>query len=210
MKNSLSKFAFNSIKWSGFSQFGRQGFQIITSIILARLLLPEDFGLVGMAFIIIGFLNILKDLGTSAAIIQKGDVEDKLLSSVFWLNIIFGISVTALLIILSKYICILFNDNRVGPILNVLSFSFFITSLGNVHQAILEKSLQFKKLAKIEILATSIGSLLGIMSALWGFKVWSLVIQSLSTILINSILLWYFERWHPHYFIKYSRVEITI
>ena len=201
MKTSLSNFAFNSIKWSGFSQFGRQGFQIVTSIILARLLLPEDFGLVGMAFIIIGFLNILKDLGTSAAIIQKGDVEDKLLSSVFWLNVTFGICITAILICFSKYISLLFNDVRVGPILNVLSLSFFMTSLGNVHQAMLEKKLQFKKLAKIEIIATSVGSVLGILSAFGGLKVWSLVIQSLSTIFINSALLWYFEKWHPRFYI---------
>lgn len=207
MKTSFASFAFNSIKWSGFSQFGRQFFQIITSIILARLLLPEDFGLIGMAFIVIGFLNIFKDLGTSAAIIQKENISERLLSSVFWLNVIIGLTISIIVFSLSNFINLLFNDNRVGPILSVMSVSFLITSVGNVHQAILEKKLLFKKLAKIEIIAIFISSLLGILFALKGFKVWSLVIQNLSALAITSVLLWFGEKWYPRTFINLNELK---
>lgn len=207
MKQSISKFAFSSIKWSGFSQFGRQAFQIVTSIILARLLLPEDFGLVGMAFIIIGFLSIFKDLGTAAAIIQKEDISESLLSSIFWLNVVFGILISIIVFALSPIVSSFFNDVRVEPILKVLSISFLLSSLSNVHQALLEKKLLFKKLAKIEIIATFFGSTLGIYLAFSGFKVWSLVFQSLVTFLVTMILLWYFERWTPRFAFNFSEIK---
>jgi O-antigen/teichoic acid export membrane protein len=207
LKTSFSKFAFNAVKWSGFSQFGRHFFQIVTSIVLARLLLPEDFGLIGMAFIVIGFLNIFKDLGTSAAIIQKLDISERLLSSVFWLNLLVGLFISLTVFAFSNLICKLFNDIRVGPVLSVLSISFFITGLGNVHQALMEKKLLFKKLAKIEIVAIFISSFLGIFFAIEGFKVWSLVIQNLSALLLTSVLLWFNEKWHPSYFIKINELK---
>jgi O-antigen/teichoic acid export membrane protein len=207
LKTSLSTFAFNSIKWSGFSQFGRQVLQIITTIILARLLVPEDFGLVGMAFIVIGFLNIFKDLGTSAAIIQKVNITDTLLSSVFWLNILFGSLIFLTVYFFSPVISYFFNDKRIEPILRVLSASFLISSFCNVHQALLEKKLLFKKLAKIELIATLIGSTIGITLAFCGFKVWSLVFQSIATFLVTSILLVYVEKWKPLFMVNFSELK---
>ena len=85
---SLKQAAVSGVKWSSISQFGQQGMQFITTAILARLLSPSDFGLVGIAMVVTGFLTLFKDLGTSAAIIQRKNLSEPLLSSIFWVNLV--------------------------------------------------------------------------------------------------------------------------
>ncbi|NJL58328.1 MAG: oligosaccharide flippase family protein [Desulfobacteraceae bacterium] len=84
--NSLKKQTISGIKWSSLSQFGKQGLQMVTTLILAKLLLPSDFGLVAMAMVVLGFVSLFKDLGTSSAVIQQKNPSPALLHSIFWVN----------------------------------------------------------------------------------------------------------------------------
>ncbi|MGE5620957.1 MAG: MOP flippase family protein [archaeon] len=192
-----SKSVIKGIKWSAVSQFGRQMFQFFTTIILARLLTPVDIGLAGMALLVIGFLNVFKDFGTSAAIIQKKEVTDRLLSSLFWFNMFLGIVLSSLMFIFAGFLSFIFGDLRLFPLFQVLSLIFVINSFGVVIQALLERRLAFSIIARIEVISTIISSFIGICMAFSGFGVWSLVFQSLAASMVSSSLLLIKGGWKP-------------
>jgi O-antigen/teichoic acid export membrane protein len=204
---SLKKSVTNGVKWTSVSQFGKQGIQFITTAILAHLLHPSDFGLLGMATIITGFVALFKDLGTSAAIIQRRDISKKLLSSIFWMNVAFGFIAMIVLFLLSPFIAVFFHESRVEPLLQLMSLGFFISAVGIVHQAVLERDMAFNKLAIIEITATIVGSIVGITSALFGYGVWSLVYQVLVMTGISSLLLWTHNTWKPKLILHWNEIK---
>jgi O-antigen/teichoic acid export membrane protein len=203
----LQQHAVSGVKWSSVSQFGQQGLQIITVVILARLLKPSDFGLVGMATIVIGFGALFKDLGTSAAVIQRKILSEELLSSIYWINTGFGFFVTVTIYLISPLVADFFQETRVEPLLQTLSLIFFISGLSILQQAILERELAFSKLAKVEIIAALIGSFVGISSAMLGYGAWSLVYQTLAVALVTTVLLWTASSWRPKLFFHWKEVK---
>jgi len=187
----------SGVKWNMASQAGQQGAQLLTMAILTRLLAPADFGLVGMATIVIGFLNIFKDLGTSSAIIQQRDVSHEQLSSVFWANTTFGALAMVILTTAAPLLASYYHQPHVTSLLRVLALTFVVSGLGIVQQAIFERRLMFRTLARVEIAGVACGALVGIGSAIAGSGVWALVAQSLTTVTIVSVLLWYYSDWRP-------------
>jgi PST family polysaccharide transporter len=196
----------SSTKWSAASQLLRQLLQFISTLFLARVLLPSDFGLMGMVMVVVGFVGLFKDLGTSAAVIQKREVSEELLSSIFWVNAGFGLFALAILYLLAPAIAVFYHEPRVGPILRLMSFSFLVSGLSNVHQAILERGLEFEKLARLEIVATSAGVVVGVGAALNGLGVWSLVFQTVAVTTAMTVMLWSACRWKPTY--SFSLAEV--
>jgi PST family polysaccharide transporter len=204
---SLKKSTATGVKWSSVSQIGRQMMQIATLILLARLLSPKDFGLVGMATVFTGFLAIFKDLGTSAAIIQREETSDRLLHSIFWVNVGFGFFATAFLLGISPLVGSFYHNEKVSTILSVLSVTFLISSFSILHQALLERDLKFNQLAKIEISATLFASLVGIGSAYLGAGVWSLIYQNIALVSLTTILLWVTAIWKPKLIFDWAEVK---
>ena len=127
---SLKEKTIKGLTWSGISQSGRQLSQFIVTIILARLLAPNDFGLLGMALVFTQFANIFNEMGVGQALIQKQDIRNSHYSSVFWLNIIVGISLMLLMIVLSPLISVFYNQPILQPMLRLISITFFISSFG--------------------------------------------------------------------------------
>lgn len=204
---SLKQAAASSVKWSSISQVGRQVMQFVNVAILARLLSPSDFGLVGMATIVIGFIDLFKDLGTSAAVIQRKNISDELVYSIFWVNIAFGLLGTVILFFGSPLAASFYQEPKVTPILKVLSLSFFLSGVSILQKAILERNLAFNTLAKIELSAIFSGSFVGIGSALLGFGVWSLVAQTLTVVAVTTVLLLAATRWKPKMIFHWSEVK---
>ena len=204
---SLKKAALSGVKWSSLLQVGRQIIQFVTTAILARLLSPTDFGLVGMATIVIGFVNLFKDLGTSSAIIQRKNISDELIYSLFWINVAFGLLGTIVLFSGAPMIAKFYQEPRLTPILRTLSLSFFISGLSILQKALLERNLNFKTLAKIDIVALFLGSSVGIILALNGYGVWSLVFQTLTAVTITSILLWIANKWQPKFVFRWQEIK---
>lgn len=199
--------AVSGIKWSAISQVGRQGTQLITTVILARLLSPSDFGLVGMAMVVIGFINIFKDLGTAAAVIQRKELSEALLSSIFWVNAGFGALAMIVLFLIAPFGGLFYREPRVVAVLQVLSMSFFISGLGILHQALLERALSFNSLAKLETASVLVGAVVGIGLAFAGAGVWSLVFQSLTTAFVATILLWLSSSWRPRWVFDWEEIR---
>lgn len=197
----------SNVKWSALSKFSRQGTQFVTTIILARFLSPSDFGLLGMAMVVIGFIEIFKDLGTISAIIQKKDLSAVLLSSIFWVNVGFGILATAVLFFGAPLGEFFYGEPGVVEILRVLSLNFFISSLGILQQGLLQRSLAFKSLAKVEISAVVCGAVAGIGLAWFGAGVWSLVFESLLTVFLTTIFLWFSSAWRPQWIFHWKEIK---
>ena len=204
---SLKKSVVSGLKWTTASKFGQQVLQFTTLIILARLLLPEDFGLMASAMVVVGFVNVFRDLGLSAALIQKQDLSDELFSSIFWLSITSGLIMMLALIIFSPYIANFYNANTLVPILQVLSLSFLFSGLSAVQQALLEKELKFKTISKIELFATFLAAVTGISLALLNYGVWSLVLQNLVfTFTVTCLFLIRLSK-KPKFFFKWREIK---
>ncbi len=184
-----------------------QATQLLTTVILARLLAPSDFGLLGMATVVIGFITIFKDLGTSAAIIQKRDLSDELLSGIFWVNVGFGTLAMAIVFFGAPLAGLFYKNSDVVPVLQILSVSFFISGLSILQQALLERSLSFNILGKIEIVSVVCGAIAGISLALLGYGVWSLVLQLLTTVSATTLLLWLFSTFRPKLIFHWNEMK---
>jgi len=207
---SIAKEAIKGVKWASVSQLGRQIIQYTTTVILAALLTPSDFGLMAMAIVIVGFLEIFKDLGTAAAIIQNQNLSDESLSSIFWVNVGFGALVAFIVFLAAPLGAEFYNNSKIEDILKVLSISFIWSSFGIVQKKLLEKELKFDLLAKIELIGVAIGAVVGITLALLEFGVWSLVFQSLSIAVITTSLLWIINSWRPTIFFSYQKIKPII
>lgn len=191
------------IGWNTFGQLYKQGIQIIVGILLARLLTPEAFGLVGMITVLTGFAKVFKDMGFGAALIQKADTDPIHFDTVFWANLILGLSLTLLFAACAPLIAGFYNEPILIPITIWLSLTFFIDAFGIVHDAIINKKLDFKRLSIMEVLYITIAGGIAILMAIRGFGVWSLVAHSLMSSVASISILWIISPWRPR--MKFSK-----
>lgn len=202
--------AISGIRWIALARIVKQILQFITILVLARILQPEDFGLLAAAMIVIGLLNIFRDLGIAASIIQKKNPTQNLISSLFWINVFVGISIAVLLVFIANPISRFFNTSELIPILQALAFNFIISSTSVIHQSLLEKELKFELIAKFDTLSAILGSVAGIGFAFFGFGVWSLVIQVMVTTFVFSLLIWVRKVWKPSLIIDFGELKSVV
>jgi O-antigen/teichoic acid export membrane protein len=189
--------AASGVRWSFLSQALRHGVQFLTVLVLARLVSPAAFGLVTLVMTLTGLLAILKDLGTTAAVIQRAEVDGKLLSSVFWMNLATGGVLALGTFLLAPLAGVALRAPDAVPVLRVMAITFVLTGAGAVHQALLERDLSFERLARVEIASVMAGSVVAIAIAFRGGGVWSLVMQSVVTAGLSTILLFRTTGWRP-------------
>lgn len=209
MKKGLLFNIVDGLKWSTISQIIRLILQYTTTIILVNLISPNDFGLMAMAVIVIGFLEIFKDLGLSSAVIQKENPSEDLKSSIFWINVSFGIMISLVIYLAAPIVAFLYNSNAVKPILEVLAITFSISGLSMIQKAIFEKELAFKLLSKIELSASTAAFITAIVLAIYGYGVWSLVFQAMVNVFVSTFLLLFFSKWKPKFLFKFSEVKLV-
>ena len=204
---SLQEQAATNVKWASVSRIGGQGLQFATTVILARLLLPSDFGLIGMAMVVIGFVEVFRDLGTSAAIVQRQELNDSILSSIFWCNVGFALLCALVVCLLSPLVAMFYKETRLTPILLGLSLCLLFSGAGVLHSALLQRNLAFNVLAKIELTSACIGAGIAIGLALYGAGVWALVFQALFTSLASTALLWSRSSWRPSFIFSWPEIR---
>ncbi len=186
-----------ALGWSGAAQVVRQIMQFTISVILARMLSPQDFGMIGMIVVFTGFAAIFSELGMGAALIQKLDLSEHHLNSVFWVNIVVGILLTGIVVGVAPFIASFYDEPSIRLITMVIASSFFIGSLGVVQNSLLNKKMDFRRLAQVEITAVSLAGLVAIIMAIKGFGIWSLVAQSLFFTSISVVMMWSLSAWRP-------------
>jgi len=187
----------NGIAWSVISQAGRLGLKFVIGIVLARLLSPREFGLVAMVTVITSFANIFAELGFSAALVQKQDVRQEHLSSVFWLNLGAGLTLTLIFLAGAPLIANFYQEPLLIPLTMLVSTNFLVSSLNIVQNTLLTKSLNFRTLSIVEISAVGFSGLIAIVMAYTGFGVWSLAVQSVVLSAVTAALLWKLGDWCP-------------
>lgn len=185
------------ILWNWLSQFTIQIFQFIVLIILARLLSPQDFGIVGIATVVTGLITIINELGLSAAIIQRKNVSQLHLSTSFWANFMMSTILFIFVVSISSFVADFFQVDMVRPILILSSTGLIIGSLGIVHRALLEKNIDFKKITIVEVSATLVSGIISIFLAINGYGAWSIVLGSISNTIVSVLLLWKIVAWKP-------------
>ncbi|MDI7258438.1 MAG: MOP flippase family protein [Thermodesulfobacteriota bacterium] len=204
---SLKLQAAKGIIWSSVSRGANLLVQVSTTVILARLLLPEDFGVVAVALMFITLASILNDMGLSAAIIQRQNITEEHLSTMFYVNIATGFFLTITMIVAASLVANFFQKEILRPILTVLSVNFIINSLGMIQRSLLEKQLEFFKIAVVDTISLFLSAVIGIGLAVIGQGVWSLVWQFLSYIVGSTVLLWTLGVWRPQLIFKIEKLK---
>ena len=171
--------------------------QLGSTALLARLLTPNDYGLIGMATPIIGFVQLFKDLGLSTATIQRDEINHQQVSTLFWINLLVSGLISLIFAALAPVVAWFYNEPRLLQIVLVLSSIFVLGGLGVQHQALLKRQMRFASIAKIEIISVFGGILTAIIAAHYGLGYWALVIMQLATALINAVGTWLVCSWRP-------------
>jgi O-antigen/teichoic acid export membrane protein len=197
MTDSLKHKTLRALSWSFVDLIGLRGVQFIVGIVLARLLLPEQFGLIGMLTIFMAVAQSFLDSGFGSALIQKRDATQTDTSSIFYFNIVVGIVATGLLCIAAPWIAAFFKQPILTPLTRALSLTIVINSFGMIQTSLLRKRIDFKTQTKVSLVASVVSGIVGISLATKGFGVWSLAVQQISSSLLSTIFLWFFNTWRP-------------
>ena len=193
----IKKKAVDGLFWSFIDSIAGQGIQFIVALILARILSPNDFGLIGMLAVFIAISESFINSGFSQALIRKQSCTQKDLSTVFYFNLIVAVIFYGILFISSKSISVFFNEPKLQSLIKVLGLSLILNSISLIHRTLLTKKLKFKLQARISVVTSILSGAVAIGFAYNGFGVWSLVILSLCRFGINSLLLWFWSVWRP-------------
>lgn len=171
--------------------------RIATLMILARLLTPKDFGLVGMVTAFTSVFFLFRDFGLSTATIQRVDITDAQTSTLFWINILVGAFLTLLLAVSAPLVARFYHEPRLLWVTVAMATGFVINAAGVQHSALLQRDMRFTELAVIQIVALAVSTIFGIGMALLGFGYWSLVVLSVTLPLASTIAFWIASGWMP-------------
>lgn len=198
MSESLKSKTVKGVFWSSIERFSVQGVQFIIQIIIARILLPSDYGLIGMLAIFMAVSQSLIDSGFSNALIRKQNCTNTDYSTVFYFNIVVGIVLYGILYFSAPLIANFYKTPELVLITRVVGITLFINSLTVVQRAILTKRIDFKTQTKASLTAAIISGVIAIIMAYSHYGVWALVIQTIINGFLTALLLWIFSKWAPH------------
>lgn len=188
----------SNTKWVAVSQLFKIGVQLLNIVVLARLIPPSEYGLMAMALVVTNFATLVRDLGTSAAIIQRKDLSNRTINAIFWLNVSMGVGIGVIIVILSPFISFLFHQEKLITVLCLLAISFPLASSSSSHLALLERDSKFRSIAFIEITSSATAVILAITLAYMNWGVYSLVIQAITLACMSTFQLWYKSKWRPN------------
>ena len=179
----------------------------IVSLVLARLLLPSDFGLISMAMVLNIVLDTFADFGLSNAIIRKETITDDETSTIFWLNIIMGASCSILVFLSAPLFSRYFEMPQLIGIVRVTSLSFFICSFGTLQTALFQRSLDFRSPFISRLVSGIVSGIIGIVLAIYNFGVWALVASNLFGWIVYSVMVWLMSSWRPKFIFHFGKVH---
>lgn len=189
--------AVRGVLWLGGEQISRRVMDQIFTIVLARLLLPKDFGVLALASVFTSLLRIFADMALGASLIQRREIDEEYLSTAFWANLGAGGLLTLISAAVAFPLGKLVGEPAVGPVLIFLSLRFVISAASATHYAVISRSMDYRALTLRDVTASVIGGLIGVGMAYRGLGVWSLVGQALVTTVVSTILIYYATGWKP-------------
>lgn len=193
-----------AILWTGISQTGQYGIQFISTIILARLLTPEDFGIVGMVTIFITFSQVVVDSEMGGALLRKKIVFDIDFSTLFVYNLIISIILYLILYFFAPILASFYEKPILVPVIRILSISVLLHSFRIVQRIKLLRQLNFKVLALISVISGLISLLIAIWMGVEGYGFWALIIQQLVSISISVLIMCFYNKYWPSFSFSFS------
>jgi O-antigen/teichoic acid export membrane protein len=191
----LKQMTLRGIRWSALAQVLSQISNFSVSIVLARLLGPHAFGLIGMVTVFTGLAGVLNDTGIGSALVQRKTVAKEHVDTAFWTSILVGALLAVLVFSVSGLIAAYYHMPELQPVASALAIRFLLDSSAVVPQSLLYRAMRFKTLAVIQISGAVTGSLVGLILALRGYGVWSLVMQTLSVAAVTALVAFAVGRW---------------
>ena len=193
LKNKTQK----GLAWSMIERFATQGVQFLFGIILARLLSPDDYGIIAMPLVFLAIAQCFIDSGFSGALIRKPELTENDLSTAFYFNIGVGVICYLILFFTSPLIADFYNTPILADLLKVTALATLFNPLCAVQQAILTKKIDFKTQAIVSLAGALVSGIVGLLMAYNGFGVWALVFQQVGGYVIRTVLLWMLCKWKP-------------
>lgn len=188
----------------------RSGAQLVTfvvSIVLARLLIPEDYGTIALVTVFTNIMQVFVDSGLSTALIQKKDADDLDFSSVFYFNFAVCIILYLIMFFSAPLIAAFYNMPELTPVVRVISLTIIISGIKGVQQSFVSRNMLFKRFFYATLGGTIFSAFLGIAMAYAGFGVWAIVAQQLSNTAIDTLILWITVKWRPKLLFSWNRLK---
>lgn len=208
MERSLKDKTVSSLIWKFIEKFGAQLMQFVVSIVLARLLMPEDYGIIAITTVFLAIANVFVDSGFSSILIRKLDADDLDYSTVFYFTL--GVSIVLYLLfffILAPLLSKLYDQPQLIPVLRALALVLIMSSYNSMQKTILSKKLLFRRLFLSTFSATCFSSAVGIALAYYGYGVWALVAQQLTSTGVSMIVMTFTVRWRPKFIFSFNRLK---
>lgn len=194
--------------WKWLERCGVQGVQFIVQIVLARLLMPEDYGVIALITIFITIANVFVQSGLNAALIQKKDVDNLDYSSVFFTSLFITFVLYIALFISAPTIAEYYGEYEIILALKVLAITLFSGAFNSIQNAIVAREMQFKRIFYSSLWGVLISGIVGIIMAYAGFGVWALIWQQLINSILSTLILWFSIRWRPKFQFSIIRVKV--
>jgi O-antigen/teichoic acid export membrane protein len=196
-ETSLKDKAVKGVVWNAVNTYSSKGLLFVLGIILARLLSPSDYGLVGMTAIFFAISNVFIDSGFGSALVQKKDRNEDDYCTVFYINLVVSILFFFLLFFIAPFVADFFGQPLLKGLMRVSALTLVISALVSTSRNKLFVAVDFKTITKISLISTVFSSVVALYCAFSGYGVWTLVIQSLVSSVVSALLLFYFVRWIP-------------
>ena len=203
----LKKSALSSVIWKMAERVSAQAVSLVVSIVLARILLPEDYSVVGIVAIFFAFCNIFINGGLNTALIQKKDADDTDYSTVLFVTIALSVVLYAAIFFCAPLIAAIYDKPLLIPIFRVMGLTFFVNSVKSVLTAYTSSNLQFKKFFFSTIAGISVSAVVGIAMAKAGYGAWALVAQQMVNALVDTIVLFFTTRFRLRLAFSFKRLK---
>ena len=193
--------------WRLAERIGAQGVKLLVELLLARILMPEQYGIIALVTVFITVFNVFVDSGLGNALIQKKDADELDFSSVFWFNLVLCILLYGVLYLAAPLIALLYKKEELCILLRVLGLQIVISGVKNVYQAYVARNMQFRKFFFATLGGTIGAAVIGITMAYRGMGVWALVAQQLFNVLTDTVILCLTVKWHPKRMFSFGRLK---
>lgn len=198
----------SSLIWKLLERCSAQGVQLLVQILLARLLDPEDFGVLTLLIVFINLANVFIQTGFSTSLIQKKEVDEVDLSSVLYASLCVAAILYVVLYVCAPFISRFYDLPSLTLSLRVIAISLFFGALNSVQGAVIARNMEFRKAFTCGLTSTVISGIVGIAMAYAGFGYWSLVVQQLASVISSCIVMWFVVKWRPVLAFSFARIKV--
>lgn len=202
-----NKKIFFGFMWRFAERCGAQGVAFVVSIVLARLLDPEDYGIIALVTVFISILNVFVDSGMGNALIQKKNADTLDFTTVFYFNIFICVLLYIVMFFAAPFIALFYDNPELTWVIRILSFTLIISGIKNVQQAYVSRNMLFRRFFFATLGGTIGAAIVGIIMAYLGFGVWALVAQQLFNATVDTVILWITVKWRPNRMFSLERLK---